>query len=113
MAEAALFLVLGLTTYEGVFYSWEKLPFTCSHLPGKTPIWIVVMQFFGLITLVPVLHSLLLVTLYNGLAFVIVIALLLAAWTRIHRIRRQDRAEVRLKYDEVPDSAIYGLNLLK
>jgi membrane protein implicated in regulation of membrane protease activity len=75
--------------------------------------WIVVMQFFGLITLVPVLHSLLLATLYHGLAFVIVIALLLAAWTRIHRIRRQDRTEVRLKYDEVPAAAIYGLNLLK
>jgi hypothetical protein len=113
MAEAALFLVLGLTTYEWVFYSWEKLPFTCSHLPGKTPMWIVVMQFFGLITLVPVVHSLLLATLYNGVAFVIVLAVLLAAWEQIHGMRRQGQAELRLKYDEVPDSAIYALNLLK
>lgn len=106
-------LVLGLTSYEGIFYSWEKLPFTCSHLPGKTPMWILVMQFFGLITLVPLLHTLLLATLYNGVALVMVIALLMAAWARIHRARGRGRAEVRLKYDEVPEAAIHGLNLLR
>jgi hypothetical protein len=113
VAEAALFLVLGLMAYECAFYSWEKLPFTCSHLPGKTPMWIVVMQFFGLITLVPVLHTLLLATLYNGMAFVMVLAVLLVTWKRVHGMRRQGRAELRLKYDEEPAPAIYGLNLLK
>ena len=37
-AEVLLLLVLGLITWEWVFSAWEKLPFTCSSLPGKLPI---------------------------------------------------------------------------
>lgn len=112
MAEATLFLALGLLAYEWVFSSWDKLPFTCSHLPGKTPIWMV-LAFFGLLGVVAVLHSILLATLYSGAAFVVVLAVLLAAWKHVHRSRLQDWAELRLKYDEAPDPAVLGLNLLK
>src|SRR6185369_1791398 len=49
VAESGLFLVLGLVAYEWLFSAWEKLPFTCSHLPGKTRMPILAMRFFGLI----------------------------------------------------------------
>ncbi|HEX4809534.1 MAG TPA: hypothetical protein VH325_11430 [Bryobacteraceae bacterium] len=112
IAEAALFLILGLLTYEWVFSSWEKLPFTCSRLPGKTPIWMV-LAFFGLIAIVSLLQNLLVVILYNRVAFLAVLAVLFAAWTHIHRMRRQGWAELRLKFDEVPEPAVQGLNLLR
>jgi len=112
IAEAVLFLVSGLVTYEWFFSSWEKLPFTCSHLPGKAPIWMI-LAFFGLLGVVAVLHSLLLATLYSGPAYVVVLVVLLAAWKRIHRMRQQSWSELRLKYDEVPVPAVLGLNLLK
>jgi hypothetical protein len=111
VAEAALFLALGLLSYEWVFLSWEKLPFTCSRLPGKTPIGMV-LAFFGLIAAVPLLHWLLLSILYDRLLTVIVMTVLLAVWTSIHRVRRPSWAELHLKYEEVPDPAVYGLNLL-
>jgi len=40
VVEVALFGGFALLCYEWAFSSWEKLPFTCSHLPGKTPMWI-------------------------------------------------------------------------
>jgi hypothetical protein len=110
--EAGLFLVLGLFAYECVFSSWEKLPFTCSHLPGKTPIGMV-LAFFGLVAMVSLLQSLLLAVLYNGAVFVTLWAVLLGVWVYIHGVRRQGWDEQRLKYDEAPEPAVYGLNLLQ
>ena len=72
-----------------------------------------ILAFFGLLGVVAALHSLLVATLYNGVVFVIVLAVLLAAWTRIRRMRRQGWAELRLKYEEAPAPAVYGLNLLR
>lgn len=112
LAEASLFLALFLLTYEWVFSSWEKMPFTCSRLPSKAPIWMV-MAFFGLIAIISLLHTLLVTVLYNGLVFVPIFAILLAVWTRVHRARRKSWAERRLMFDEVPESAIHGLNLLR
>jgi hypothetical protein len=111
IAEAALFLVLGLLAYEWVFFAGVKLPFTCSHLPGKTPVWMI-LAFFGLLGVLAVVHSLLVAILYNNVVFVTALAVLLTAWVRIHRSRRQGWAEMRLRYEETPDCAVQGLNLL-
>ena len=79
--------------------------------PGKMPIGMV-LAFFGLIAAVSLLHRLLLSILYNRLVTVITMAVLLAVWTSIHRVRRHSWADLHLKYEEVPDPAVYGLNLL-
>jgi len=71
LAEAALSLGVGLLSYKWAFSSWEKLPFTCSHLPGKRPIGMI-LAFFGLIAVVSLLHGLLLSILYNGIVSVMV-----------------------------------------
>jgi hypothetical protein len=113
LAESALILALGLLCYEWAFASWDKLPFTCSHLPGKTPTWILSLWLLGLLTALPLVNGLLLVSLYNRTAFVVVLALLLGSWLRIHASRREGWGELRLKYEEVPDPAVHGLNLLK
>jgi len=113
IAEIALLSVAGLLAYDCFFSSWNKLPFTCSHLPGKTAGWIRALQFFGLITLVPVLQTLLLATLSNPLACGLVLAALAAAWTRARAARREARADLRLKYEDLPDSTIHTLDLLR
>ena len=56
VAESVLFAAFGLLCYEWIFSSWEKLPFTCSHLPGKTPTWILALQLFGLLGLLPIVE---------------------------------------------------------
>ncbi len=112
IAEQVLFLALGLLTYEWFFSSWCKLPFTCSYLPGRMPVWMI-LAFFGLLGVVAAVHSLLLVILYGGVSYAIVVAGLLAAWRHVRRGRRQGWVELRLKYDDVPEPAVHGLNLLK
>jgi hypothetical protein len=113
VAEVVLFTAFGLLCYEWVFATWEKLPFTCSHLPGKTPAWILSLDLLGLLVLVPMVNWLLLECLYSPAAFTVVLTVLLAAWARLHSARRDGWGELRLRYEEEPDPAIHGLNLLK
>jgi hypothetical protein len=113
IAEPVLLSAAGLLAFHCFFASWNKLPFTCSHLPGKTPGWILALQFFGVITLVPVLQAVLLAALYNRIAYPGVLAALIFAWTRARAARREGRTDLRLKYEELADPAIHGLNLLR
>ena len=113
VGEAVLFAVFALLCYEGIFSSWEKLPFTCSHLPGKTPAWILALYLLGLLAVLPMVNWLLLECLYHPAVFVVVLMILLGGWVRLHAARREGWGELRLRYEEEPDPAIHGLNLLK
>ncbi len=113
VGEAVLFTAFALLCYEWIFASWEKLPFTCSHLPGKTPAWILALYLLGLLALVPMVNWLLLECLYSPAAFTVVLPIVLATWGRLHVARREGWGELRLRYEEEPDPAIHGLNLLK
>jgi hypothetical protein len=87
VSELVLFTAFALLCYEWIFASWEKLPFTCSHLPGKTPSWIMALQLMGLLVLLPMVNALLLACLYNRIAFAIVLIILVAAWARVSMLR--------------------------
>ena len=113
LAEVIQCTALGLLGYEWLFASWEKLPFTCSHLPAKTPPWMLALRLFALLGFLPMVTGILLISLYNPVAFCVVLALLLAAWTRVRAARREGWGDLRLKYEEAPDPAIHGLNLLR
>jgi hypothetical protein len=113
LGESTLLAVFGLLCFECVFYSWEKLPFTCSHLPGKFPVWLRALQLFGLIALLPPAHSLLLACLYNPPLFSAVLIVLLFAATLMNRNRMRARGEIRLKYEESLEPAVISLRLLK
>ncbi|HXW16487.1 MAG TPA: hypothetical protein VEN79_18400, partial [Terriglobia bacterium] len=112
LAETLLFMVLGLLCYDWAFSSWEKLPFTCSHLPGKIPAWMIV-ACLGLVASLAALHGFILSMLYARSVFMVVLGLLLVAWVRIHHTRRQLQAEFRLQYDDVPEPAVRELKLLR
>jgi len=112
-AECGLSALFGLLCYESVFISWEKLPFTCSYLPGKTPAWIVFLQLLGLVSVLPVVCAILIASLYNRIVFAVVAAILLAAWGRIHAIRKETWGEVPLMYEDLPEPEIRGLQLGK
>jgi hypothetical protein len=104
-----MFAMFGLACYQVVFGSWEKLPLTCSYLPGKSPMWMVALRLMGLLTALPLLNAVLLAGLYNWVLFAGVFGGLAAIWAYLRRSRTG--SEVRLKYEEAPDPAIHGLNL--
>lgn len=113
LGAIALFVAIGLLLYEWLFQEWRKLPFTCSHLPGKTPLWILTLYGIGLVTMVPVLNAIVSAALFSGAGFTFVLVMTAVAWRRVHTTRREMWGELRLKYDEVPDPAVHGLGLGK
>jgi len=113
VAEAGLVVTLGLLGYEWLFADWRKLPFTCSRLPGKTPLWITFLYGLGILTAFPAVSALLVETLFSAAALTAVVILTVMMWRRVHHARRLAWSELRLTYDEAPDPAIHGLNLLR
>lgn len=111
--ESVLFVVFGLLCYEALFYAWDKLPFTCSHMPEKTPSWIKALQLLALLSVLPIVNWILLGCLYNELQFAAVFMALAAAWACVHSARRKSWTDLRLKYEEMPDPAVHSLNLLR
>lgn len=112
-AEALLFAMVALLCYESLFAEWEKLPFTCSYLPNKTPAWTLALELLGLLTLLPVVNWILLSCLYRPIAYIVILTVLTALWLRIHVERQENWNGLRLKYEEAPDPAVQGLNLLR
>jgi hypothetical protein len=112
LAEIALLAAMGLLTYEWVFSSWNKLPFTCSHLPGKTPAGMV-LAFFGLLGALAGIHSTLLAILFYTPAHCVITPVLMIGWIRVRRTRRQGWATLRLKYQDLREPAVHALNLLR
>ncbi len=96
VAEVLLFAAFALLCYEWVFSSWEKLPFTCSHLPGKTPMWIRALQLFALLGFLPIVNALLLACLFQPSAFVAALITLSLASMRMHTSRRANLAGITL-----------------
>ena len=111
IAEAALTAIGGLALYNWTFSSWDKLPFTCSYLPGKTEGWVLALRFLAIAAVMPFLQGLLFRTLYSSALYTVLFVILAAAWRRFHIARREHWPEVRLKYEEVLDPAVHGLNL--
>ena len=93
--------------------SWQKLPFTCSHLSGKIPAWILVLWGIGILGALPVVNGLLLISLYQPNAYVILFGLVFATWLGLYSSRRQGIGDLRLTYDDVPEPAVRGLNLMR
>jgi len=113
IADVALFAAVAFVGYEAVFRSWEKLPFTCSQLPGKTPMWILALRLYTFLWLLPVPNFILLGCLYSPTAFLIVFVALIVLGVRLHLGRREYRSETRLVYEESQEPAVQTLSLLQ
>ncbi len=113
VAESALFVPFALLCYEWAFAAWEKFPFTCSYLPGKTPAWILAAEFLGLLGLLPIVCAIMLACLYNRAGYLVLLAALIGVWVRVRALRRETWGEVALQFEDLPNAAIHGLDLGK
>jgi hypothetical protein len=109
--EVIVFAVGGLLVYERLFFEAEKLPFTCSYLPGKRPAWALVLTFIGVVSLLPVANLMLVSLLESRLSAALFVVLLIATWTWNHRMRELSWAELPLMYEDAPEPAVRTLNL--
>lgn len=111
-AGVLLFAVLGLLAYEWAFSSWDRVPFTCSYLPGQVPVWMI-LAFFGLLGVLSLAHALLVAVLSDVLSFVYTFAAIVAVWLRKRAARRESWTYLRLRYDDTPEPAVQSLELLR
>ncbi len=111
VGESIVFAVGGLLVYERLFFEAEKLPFTCSYLPGKRPAWTIVLAFIGVVSLLPAANMILVSLLEHRVSALVFLALLVVTWTQTHRARELSWAELPLMYEEAPEPAVRTLNL--
>jgi putative ABC transport system permease protein len=96
-------LLASLALFEGLFYSWQKLPFTCSHIPGERPLVGVMARYLAILgVVVPMVSVLTAVAAQVVFLFPIFLAILGSVWIGMRRRRREGWGEAKLMYEDIP-----------
>ena len=100
----SLQLLISLTMFERLFYSWQQLPFTCSYTPGKRPLILILGGYLGVLGAIVPLLSL---WVRAGSEFIELFGVYLAFFGGIWiwaRVRRRDGwGDARLLYEDLPE----------
>ena len=108
---AILIVAAALIAFEILFRRWNKLPFTCSHIPGKRPIlatvgmWALAAAYFA------TFGELVLYCSGEPTAFAALATLEIIVWRRLRKTRRNSWADEPLRFEERLDDAPLSLNL--
>jgi len=96
-------LLVSLSIFEVLFYSWQKLPFTCSYVPGERPLVGIVAKYIGLLgAMVPVLAVMIAVASQVSFLFPVYLAIFGGLWIWLRRRRREGWGEAKLLYEDFP-----------
>jgi predicted permease len=99
-----------LIFFERYFREWRKLPFTCSYLPGKQPIWALMVRFGISSAMLAPIAQLMLWASAETTSFVALSSGLAALWWRWRRMRRL-LASASILWDEQPEAAVQLIDL--
>ena len=110
-AECLLLTAAFLLLHESLFYEWQKLPFTCSYLPGKENGFVLVLRLLGVLSTLPILNLFVMACLYTPVLYVVVTGALLVIWNAVRYSRRLTWSYTPLRYEEEPDPAVRTLRL--
>jgi predicted permease len=111
VAATVLASAVALIFFERYFRDWRKLPFTCSHLPGKQPVWLLIVKFaLGSAYLVPVAQLALWAS-AEQTSFLALATLEAAWWWRWRSMRRAEWRDAAMLWDEQPEGAVMALGL--
>ena len=98
--------LVSLAAFELVFDGWQKLPFTCAHIPGKrSPVGIFGAYLAVLGMLVPMLTVFIAASGAFWFVFPVWLFAFGGVWLWLRRARRELWSEGALAYDAVPDVA--------
>jgi len=99
----ALQLLVSLSIFEVLFYSWQKLPFTCSYSPGERPLAGIVAKYMAMLcAVVPILSIVIVVGSQVLFLFPIYLAMFGGLWIWLCRRRREGWGEAKLIYEDLP-----------
>jgi hypothetical protein len=95
-------ILVSLTIFDVLFYSWQQLPFTCSYTPGKRPLSaLAAIYFFVLAMAVPLLPLVIRALSEFLVPFLIYFPAFVAIWIWAHR-RLQGWGESNILYEDIP-----------
>jgi putative ABC transport system permease protein len=108
-------VLVSLSIFEFLFYSWQQLPFTCSYLAGKRPPVLIVASYFGaLCAAVPIVTVMISsAAMMGGMLpgfYLFYLANFGLIWFFARRRRRDGWGEARLLYEDLPQ-VVFDLGL--
>jgi hypothetical protein len=97
--------------YEAMFWGWSKVPFTCTYLPGRSPVWQTGLQYGAVFVFVLIIGGFFSACLNNTALLVATAAVLggLNVHLRLRRIRSWP--DVTFKFEEQMEPAVQILGL--
>jgi len=96
-------LLVSLSLFELLFHSWQKLPFTCSYIPGRRPLVGIVAGYTGVLcAIVPMVSVMIAVASQVSFLFPVYLLNFGALWVWLRRRRREGWGEARLIYEDTP-----------
>jgi hypothetical protein len=98
-------------TFERLFRKWQKLPFTCSYLPGKQPAWLLLVRGMVALLLVGALGEFLLTCSGDTAAFLALFSFEIAACWWMRSARRKRWQQAALLWEELPEEVVEELHL--
>jgi putative ABC transport system permease protein len=96
-------VIVSLSMFEALFQGWQKLPFTCSHIPGDKPLIAVVAKYLALLGAVtPFLSVMVAVTSQMTELFFLFLPVFAGLWLWLRKLRRDGWGETKLIYEDMP-----------
>lgn len=98
---AAVELLATLVMFELLFWDWQRLPFTCTYVPGKRPLvgivsaWLILLGF-----VLPVIARIIVTLSEMWETFLIGLVPFAALWLWARKFRRDGWGEARLLYED-------------
>jgi hypothetical protein len=114
LAAALLSSLASITLVELVLFSFQRIPFTSSYLPGRRPL-VDVLIGYGLaaILYVSALAALIAACIESPARTAILTTLLLVAWYGLRHARRTSYEIHHLEFEELPETIVETLSIEK
>jgi len=94
-------ILISLIMFELLFYSWQKLPFTCSYQPGNQPLVAIIAKYIAILgALVPILSVMVAVAAEVWWLFPVYGLNFAAIWIWARCLRREGWGETKLLYQD-------------
>jgi predicted permease len=111
VAASALGCLGALVFFEKYFREFRKLPFTCTYLPGKRPVWALMVRFGVSSAMLGPIAQLFLWASAEATAFIALSSGMAALWWHWRGIRRRLWTSSPILWDEQPEAAVHAIDL--
>jgi predicted permease len=111
LAVTSLGILVALLCFERLFRDWCKLPFTCSYLPGKQMVWMLLFRYSVGMIYFAAIPPMLLSASGELAAFLALFTGLFLFWRRWRAKRLAQWAEAAMLWVEAPEADLQALHL--